>query len=267
MTDLSRSVAASGVDHQITLAESQQLAKAAGGNHDKLSRALEKQGFRSWDADRLASQILAKAKAGSDPTVLAFPAPAPVKADHAVNFAGKLTARLDLLRSAPQAIPSDPSLTFAMSAGAAVMAALILDSQSPKAAKANAQAIAAAAKDLGVDAHFEAAALKRMASGTMTPKDVQELQLLLMAMASSVSTGEFAQPGNTKKELDGLIGTLRGHGALQHSDDLTFSQEMVTATAKSAKLVPQWTVTAGGIHVNTWAHDGDDRSAIVEPLH
>lgn len=170
-------------------------------------------------------------------------------------------ARNDLLRNTPQINPistangNGPHLC----GGASMANALILSSNSPEKAKANAQAVRK-----GVDALIgqdkangskkpfqmsaeENAALKRMETGKMSPNDAMQLQQLMYKLGKRAPIGGLSNPsgeGLSTSQIASTMAMLKANGAFKESSVTMHCQRQPSG-------YDHWTTSVDGTHVNS----------------
>jgi hypothetical protein len=170
----------------------------------------------------------------------------PLGPTQSVNLSDR-SARLQLLRGCPQVNPVSAKAGNGefLCGGAAMTSALVLSASDPAKAKANAAAVRKLAGSFSIPeklAPAEDKALSNMASGKMSPQDVQHLQQLMFRLAQR--SGQGAGGPVTVAQMGMLASTLAAAGAFQGSD--------VTFHNHKNNGVDHWSCTAGGVHANTY---------------
>ncbi len=141
-------------------------------------------------------------------------------------------------------------------AGAAMVNGLVLGSKTPADAKANADALRASAKQLGVPVKAEEeAALQHMAKGSMSANDMSHLQQLSQRL---VKPDDDARGLATPGELMKAVTLVRANGGFKGSQSVEFH---------NARLMPpggenHWTVSVDGQHASSLNRYGYHGAAV-----
>jgi len=166
--------------------------------------------------------------------------------------------RVELLRSTPQINKTSGPDGENMCGGAALTSAMILDSgktDPPDAAKKNADAIRGVYGDLCKDeqgkpkklTEEQDTALKHLADGNLSPKDVEHLQKTLYEVSQRVD-GQ-GEGGVNDQGMAEAVSQLRARGGFAGGSDVKFHLNKGEASRAGGR---HWTTTVDGVHVDTW---------------
>ncbi len=166
--------------------------------------------------------------------------------------------RVELLRSTPQINKTSGPDGENMCGGTALTSAMILDSgktSPPDAAKKNADAIRAVYGDLCKDeqgkpkklTEEQNTALKHLADGNVSPKDVEHLQKTLYEVTQKVQ-GQ-GEGGVNDQGMVEAVNQLRARGGFAGGSDVKFHLNKGEASRPGGR---HWTTTVDGVHVDTW---------------
>jgi hypothetical protein len=184
----------------------------------------------------------------------------PMNRNESVNIVGDSPEarerRVDLLRSTPQINKTSGPDGENRCGGASLSSALILDSgKSKDAARDNARAIRDVYGGLYKDkdgnpkklSPEQDVALKKLESGNMSPKDVEQLQNVMYDITQKVK-GQ----GHGGVNIDGMaeaVNMLRAKGGFAGGSNVKFHLNEGESSRTGGK---HWTTTVDGVHVDTW---------------
>ena len=178
--------------------------------------------------------------------------------------------RNDMLRNAPQVNPIAGENGPHACGGAAMANALILSSDSPDKAKANAQAvrkvcdeITANDKKNGFKNQFklssaEDQALKNMETGKMSANDAMHLQQIMYRVGQRAPIGGVSNPDGTglsTSQIATTMSMLKANGAFQGNNVMMHCQ-------RGESGFDHWTTTVDGTHVNSQV-GANNRSVVM----
>jgi len=167
--------------------------------------------------------------------------------------------RNDMLRNAPQINPIAGENGPHACGGAAMANALILSSNTPEKAKANAQAVRKTCDQLiandkknGSKVPFklsaaEDQALKNMETGKMSSNDSMHLQQIMYRVGQRAPIGGVSNPdgnGLSTSQIASTMAMLKANGAFQGSSVTMHCQRQESG-------FDHWTTTVDGTHVNS----------------
>lgn len=178
--------------------------------------------------------------------------------------------RVDLLRSTPQINKTSGPEGENMCGGASLASAMILDSGKttpPDTGKKNAEAIRNVYGELYKDDKKKTKltkeqddALKHLADGKMSPKDVEHLQKVMYEITQKVN-GQ----GQGGVNVDGMaeaVNMLRAKGGFAGGSDVKFHVNEGEGSRTGGK---HWTTTVDGVHVDTWPVNYDPKNPGKDP--
>lgn len=139
--------------------------------------------------------------------------------------------------------------------GASVANALVMSSSTPEQAKANAQALRAAAKNVAGLSPEQDRALANMEKGTMSPTDLQHLQQLSHRLVKSQNQGEkLANAG----EMGMAVALLKANGAFQGAQSVEFHNARLPPPGQSN----HWSVSVDGAYANSLDPQGNKGASL-----
>ena len=178
--------------------------------------------------------------------------------------------RNDMLRNAPQINPIAGENGPHACGGAAMANALILSSDTPEKAKANAQAVRKSVDEIAAQdktnhskvplklTGAEDAALKRMETGKMSANDSMHLQQIMYKLGQRAPIGGISNPsgdGLSTSQIASTMAMLKGKGAFEGNSVTMHCQRSDTG-------FDHWTTTVDGTHVNSQA-GSQNRSVVM----
>lgn len=181
-------------------------------------------------------------------TVAAKPAAAPTQSVNFLTPEGKK----QLIENSSQVNPISQKAGNAQEVcgGASIANALVMSSNTPEQAKANAGALRAAAKNVTGLTDAQDRALTNMEKGTMSPTDLQHLQQLSYGLVKSQGQGEkLANAG----EMGMAVSLLKANGAFPGAQMVEFHNARLPPPGQAN----HWTVTVDGNHANSLDPQGN----------
>lgn len=186
----------------------------------------------------------------------------PVGKNQQVSLADK-DMRNQMLRGAPQVneVSKKAGNGGDICAGAAMSSAVIMTSDTPEKAAANAKAVRDLANDVTKNDDpktkpfikpEEEAALKRMEGGTMSSTDAMHMQQLMYRLEGRMPSMTLNPEGKGRSpgQVGSMAAMLKQRGGLPGPEDVTFHQNG-TRDAAGNLGNDHWTVTVGRTHVNS----------------